>query len=49
MGSHYTFDTGCDSTELYCANDYYGAFANAPSYVKRSLTVRQVETSWAGP
>ena len=26
--SHYTFHTGGDSTELYCANYYYGAFAN---------------------
>jgi hypothetical protein len=49
MGGHYTFDTGGDSTELYCANDYYGAFANEPSYVKTSLTVRQVETLWAVP
>jgi hypothetical protein len=49
MSSHYTFDTGGDSTELYCANDYYGAFANEPSYVKTNLTVRQVETLWAVP
>jgi hypothetical protein len=49
VSSHYTFDTGGDSTELYCANDYYGAFANEPSYVKTSLSVRQVETLWAVP
>jgi hypothetical protein len=49
MSSHYTFDTGGDSTELYCANDYYGAFANEFSYVKTSLTVRQVETLWGLP
>jgi hypothetical protein len=49
MSSHYTFDTGGDSTELYCANDYYGAFANEFSYVNTSLTIRQVETLWSLP
>jgi hypothetical protein len=49
MSSHYTFDTGGDSSELYCANDYYGAFANERSYVKTGLTVRQVETLWGVP
>jgi hypothetical protein len=49
MSSHYTFDTGGDSTELYCANDYYGAFANEPSHVRTGLTVRQVETLWGLP
>ena len=27
----------------------YGAFANEPSYVKTSLSVRQVEMLWAVP
>jgi hypothetical protein len=44
--SHYTFDTGGDSTELYCANDYYAAFANEPSYVVKSMNIRQVEAKW---
>lgn len=47
--SHYTFDTGGDSTELYCRNDYYGAFANEPAYVRSDLTIRQVETLWGLP
>jgi hypothetical protein len=47
--SHYTFDTGGDSTELYCANDYYGAFANEPAYVNAGLTIGQVETAWNLP
>jgi len=44
--SHYTFDTGGDSTELYCANDYYAALANQPSYVVKNLNIRQVEKLW---
>jgi hypothetical protein len=44
--SHYTFDTGGDSTELYCANDYYNAFANEPGYVVKSMNIRQVEAKW---
>lgn len=44
--SHYTFDTGGDSTELYCANDYYAALANEPSYVVKNKNIRQVETAW---
>jgi hypothetical protein len=47
--SHYTFDTGGNSTELYCANDYYAAFANEPSYVRGDLTIGQVETLWNIP
>jgi hypothetical protein len=47
--SHYTFDTGGNSTELYCANDYYAAFANEPAYVVRNQTIRQVETLWNLP
>jgi hypothetical protein len=49
ISSHYTFDKGGDSTELYCATDYYGAFANEPSYVKRNLTIRHIETLWNVP
>jgi hypothetical protein len=49
VSSHYTFDTGGDSTELYCRNDYYGAFANEPAYVRSDLTIRQVETLWGLP
>jgi hypothetical protein len=44
--SHYTFDTGGDRTELYCANDYYAAVANQQSYVVKNLNVRQVEQKW---
>jgi hypothetical protein len=44
--SHYTFDTGGDSTELYCANDYYYALSNEPSYVVKNLNIRQVEATW---
>jgi hypothetical protein len=44
--SHYTFDTGGDSTELYCANDYYAALANQPGYVVKNLTIREVEARW---
>ena len=44
--SHYTYDTGGDSTELYCANDYYAALANEPSYVVKNMTIRQVEVKW---
>ena len=44
--SHYTFDTGGDSTELYCANDYYAALANQQSYVVKNLNIRQVEQKW---
>jgi hypothetical protein len=44
--SHYTFDTGGDSTELYCANDYYAALANQPTYVVKNLNIRQVEARW---
>jgi hypothetical protein len=44
--SHYTFDTGGDSTELYCATDYYAALANEPSYVVKNQTIRQVEAGW---
>jgi hypothetical protein len=47
--SHYIFDTGGDSTELYCANDYYRAFANEPAYVHTNLTIGQVETLWNLP
>jgi hypothetical protein len=49
VSSHYTFDTGGDSTELYCRNDYYGAFANEPAYVRSDLNIRQVETLWGLP
>jgi len=44
--SHYTYDTGGDSTELYCANDYYKALSNQPSYVVTNKNIRQVETTW---
>jgi hypothetical protein len=44
--SHYTFDTGGDSTELYCAKDYYAALGHQPSYVVKNLTIRQVESKW---
>ena len=44
--SHYTFDTGGDSTELYCANDYHHAFANEPAYVVKNVNIRQVEARW---
>jgi hypothetical protein len=44
--SHYTFDTGGDSTELYCATDYYYALGNEPSYVVKNTTIRQVEALW---
>lgn len=44
--SHYTFDTGGDSTELYCATDYYHALTNEPSYVVKKLNIRQVEAKW---
>jgi hypothetical protein len=44
--SHYTFDTGGDSTELYCATDYYAALANEPGYVVKNQTIRQVEAGW---
>jgi hypothetical protein len=49
VSSHYTFDTGGDSTELYCANDYYAAFANEPAFVNRNRTIAQVETLWNVP
>jgi hypothetical protein len=45
-GSHYTFDTGGNSTELYCTNDYYAALANQPPYVVKNLNIRQVEQKW---
>ena len=44
--SHYTYDTGGNSTELYCANDYYAALANEPSYVVKNMTIRQLEVKW---
>jgi hypothetical protein len=44
--SHYTYDTGGNSTELYCANDYYTALSNQPSYVVTNKNIRQVETAW---
>jgi hypothetical protein len=44
--SHYTFDTGGDSTELYCADDYYKALSNEPSYVVKNMNIRQVEAAW---
>ena len=44
--SHYTHDTGGDSTELYCRNDYYYALSNEPSYVVKNLNIRQVEAAW---
>jgi len=43
---HYTFDTGGDSTELYCATDYYQAFVSEPSFVVKNLNIRQVEARW---
>jgi hypothetical protein len=47
--SHYTYDTGGDSTELYCANDYYGALANQQPNVRLDLTIGQVETLFGVP
>jgi hypothetical protein len=44
--SHFTFDQGGNSTELYCANDYYASLANEPAYVKKALNIRQVEAEW---
>lgn len=44
--SHFTYDTGGDSTELYCARDYYAALAHEPSYVVTRRTIRGVERLW---
>jgi hypothetical protein len=44
--SHFTFDQGGNSTELYCAVDYYASFANEPARVAKNLNIRQVETEW---
>jgi hypothetical protein len=44
--SHFTYDRGGDSTELYCARDYYAALAHEPRYVVRGRTIGGVERHW---
>jgi hypothetical protein len=43
---HFTYDRGGDSTELYCARDYYAALAHEPRYVVTGKTIRAVEGRW---
>ncbi|HET6847355.1 MAG TPA: hypothetical protein VFH74_00750 [Gaiellales bacterium] len=45
-GSHFTYDRGGDSTELYCARDYFAALAHQPGYVVTGRTIRGVEQLW---
>jgi hypothetical protein len=44
--SHFTFDQGGNSTELYCAVDYYASLASEPAHVVTNLNIRQVEAKW---
>ena len=45
-GSHFTYDVGGDSTELYCAHDYFAALGHEPGYVVKGRTIVGVERRW---